>query len=63
MQINGCSLLKADHPNNIKREGVCIYVKESLPLIKRNDSTTIKDFLVIEINVNNEICFFTCLYR
>ena len=33
MQINGYSLLRADHPNNIKRGGVCIYFKESLPLI------------------------------
>ena len=31
IQINGYSLLRADHPNNIKRGGVCIYFKESLP--------------------------------
>ena len=28
--INGYSLLRADHPNNIKRGVVCIYFKESL---------------------------------
>ena len=54
MQINGYSLLRADHPNNIKRGGVCIYFKESLPLITKNDLTNLKDCLVTEINVNNE---------
>ena len=58
MQINGYSLLRTDHPNHIKRGGV----KESLSLIRRNHLTNLNDFLVAEINVNNEICFFTCLY-
>ena len=62
IQINGYSLLRADHPNDIKRGGVCIYFKESLPLIRRNDSTNIKDCLVTEIIVNKK-CFFTCLCR
>ena len=63
IQINGYSLLRAYHPNDIKRGGVCICFKESLPLIRRNGLTNIKDCLVTEINVNNEKCFFTCLYR
>ena len=63
IQTNGHSLLRADHPNDFKRGGVCIYFKESLPLIRGNDLTNIKDCLVIEINVNNEKCFFTCPYR
>ena len=63
VQINGYSLLRADHPNDIKRGGVCIYFKESLPLIRRKDLTNISDCLVTKINVNNEKCFFTCLYR
>ena len=33
-----------------------------LPLVRRNDLTNIKDCWVTEINVNNEKCFFTCLY-
>ena len=37
IQVNGYSLLKANHPNNIKRGRACIYFKESFPLIKRND--------------------------
>ena len=57
IQINGYSLLRVDHPNNIKRGGVRTYFKESLPLIRRNDLTNIKDCLVTEINVNKENVF------
>ena len=60
MQINWYSLLRTDHRNDIKRGGVCIYSKELLPLIRRNDLINIKDCLVTKINVNNEKCFFTC---
>lgn len=56
-------LLRADHPNYIKRGGVCIYFKESLSLIRQNDLTNIKDCLVTEISVNNEQCSFSCVYR
>ena len=56
-------MLRAAHPNDIKRGGVFIYSKESLPLIRRNYLTNIKDCIVTEINVNNEKCFITCLYR
>ena len=59
IQINGHSLLRGDHPNDIKRGGVCIYFKKLLPLIRTNDLIIIKDYLVTEINVNNEKCFFT----
>ena len=57
------TLRRADHPNNIRCGGVCLYFKELLPLIRRNDLTNIKDCIVTEINVNNEKCFCTCLYR
>ena len=40
-----------------------MYLKESLLLIRRNDLSNLKECLVTEINVNNEKCFFTCLYR
>ena len=32
LNLNGYSLLRADHPSNAKRGGVCIYYKENLPL-------------------------------
>ena len=32
LNLNGYSLLRADHPSNAKRGGVCIYYKETLAL-------------------------------
>ena len=32
LEIDGYNLIRADHPNNTKRGGVCIYYKESLPV-------------------------------
>ena len=62
ININGYSSLRVDQPNNIKR-GVCMHFKESLPLIRRSDLSSMKECLVTEINVNKEKCFFSCLYR
>ena len=56
--INGYSLLRAAHPNNIKRGGFGIYFKEPLSLINRHDLTNMKECLVTEINVYSEKCFF-----
>ena len=62
IMINRYSLLRADHPSNSKRGGVCLYFKEHLPLIRRNDLSILQECLVTEIIVGNEKCFFTCLY-
>ena len=32
IEIEGYKLIRADHPDNIKRGGICIYYKESLPV-------------------------------
>ena len=61
--INGYSLLRANHPSNSKRGGVCLYFKEHLPLIRRNDLNILQECLVTEIIVDNKKCFFACLYR
>ena len=63
IMINGYSLLGAEKPSNSKRGGVCLYFKEHLPLIRRNDLSILQECLVTEIIVDNEKCFFTCLYR
>ena len=46
-----------DHPNNIKREGVYMYFKGFSPLIRRSDPSNVKEYLVTQVNVNNEKCF------
>ena len=60
---NGYPLLRADYPKSTKRGGVCIYFKESLPLIKRNDLTDNKRLPCKLGQLNNKKCFFTCPYR
>ena len=34
LHMEGYDLIRADHPNNIKRGGVCLYFKKSLALRK-----------------------------
>ena len=41
--INGYSLTKANHPNNSKHEGICLYLKDHLPLIRRNDLNILQE--------------------
>ena len=40
-----------------------MYFKESLSLVRRSDLSNMKEYLVTEISVNNEKCFFACLCR
>ena len=37
INIEGYNLLSVDHPSNKKRGGVCMYYKEHLPIIKRDE--------------------------
>ena len=55
--------MRADHPSNKKRGGVCIYYKEILPVIERDDLCNLNECLVLEIRIGGEKCFFSCLYR
>ena len=57
------SLLRADHPSNSTRGGVCLYLKKHLLLIRRKDLSILQKCLATEIIVDNEKYFFTCLYR
>ena len=59
---NGYSIIRADHPSNNKCGGVCIFFKQSLPLIRRDDLSTMKEAIVTEISVKNQTCFFACFF-
>ena len=63
ISIPGYNLLCADHPSNTKRGGACIYYKDHLPIIKRNDLCQLHECLVTELRIGKKKCFFTCLYR
>ena len=43
IMINSYSLTKANHPNNSKQEGICLYLKDHLPLIRRNDLNILQE--------------------
>ena len=63
IKIDGYNLIRSDHPSDSKKGGVCIYYKEHISLIKRDDICTLDNCLVTEIRSQNEKCFLTCLYR
>ena len=56
-------MMRADHPSNTKRGGVCLYYKEHLPIIRRDDISNLKECLDMKVTVKNERYFLTCLYR
>ena len=63
ISIPGYNLLPADHPCNTKRESVCIYYKDHLPIVKRNDLCQLYECLVTMSRIGKKKCFFACLYR
>ena len=44
INIKGYDLQQAEHPCNKKRGGVCMYYKEHVPIIKRDDLCTLKKY-------------------
>ena len=51
------SLLTADHSSTRKREVSVFICKDFLRLIKKDDIADLKECLLTEITVDNEICF------
>ena len=62
LEIDGYNLVRADHPNNIKRGGVCIYYKESLP-VRVITLSYLKEALLLEITYNNKKVILSVIYR
>ena len=60
--LDGYTIIRADNPMDLKKGGVCIYFKETLPLNVLN-ITQLKECLVAEILYNNKKCFLVTLYR
>ena len=54
--------MRADHPNNVKRGGVCAYVRETLPF--RNFSNSyLSECLTLEVTISNRKSYVITLYR
>ena len=62
ISINGYNLIRADHPSNNKRGGVCIYYRESLAvqLVKTN---YLNECLLCEVSFNNKKGYIAVLNR
>ena len=63
INIYGVSLLRADHPGNTKRGGICMYYKNHLPVIRRTDLSDLQECINAEFTVDKERYFLTCLHR
>ena len=62
LSIKGYNIIRADHPGNIKRGGICVYYRETLP-IKVLNICQLTECLVLEITNENKKCILVCLYR
>ena len=62
LEIDGYILVRADHPNNIKRGGVCIYYKESLP-VRVISLPYLKEALLLKMTYNNKKVIVSVIYR
>ena len=62
LEIDGYDLIRSDHPNDIKRGGVCIYYKESLP-VRAINIPYLKEELLLEMTYNNKKVIVSVIYR
>ena len=60
--MKGYKPVRADHPDNIKRGGACIYYKESLP-VRDIELSYFKEALLLEMNYNNKNVIVSVIYR
>ena len=58
----GYNLLRADHPDNVKRGGVCLYYRENLTL-RLVDTPYIEQCILCEINIQNTTGYVAVIYR
>ena len=63
LAMDGYTFHEANHLQNIKRGGVGLYVKDSLPSKNRSDLVTLPECVVCEIQLNRKKYFFVVIYR
>ena len=62
LEILGYDPVRADHPCNNKRGGVCVYYRNSLPL-EILDIFYLQECIVFELKIGNKFCKIVSLYR
>ena len=60
--INGYKLVRADHPDDVKRGGVCLYYRENLTL-QLVDTPYIEQCILCEIHIQNTTGYVAVIYR
>ena len=63
LSLQGYAMIRSDHPSGTKRGGVCIYYKEHLAFVRRNDINVLDECPVGEIKIGRSKCFAICTYR
>ena len=61
-QLNGYNLLRADHPNNTKQRGACIYYKESL-CAREVKLSNLSQYIIYEVSLRNCKGYICIVYR
>ena len=62
LDISGYIMVRADHPANSKREGVCVYYENCLPL-KVLDIRFLYESITFNLRIGDKLCSFISLYR
>ena len=62
LHMKGYNLIRADHPDNIEREGVCLYFKKSLAW-RKIALSYITECLLCGVNVKEQVGFIMASYR
>ena len=58
LALNGYTFINDNHPQNVKRGSVGLYIKDSLPSKSRSDLVTLPKCIVYEIQINRKKYFF-----
>ena len=61
--LDGYTFIQDNHPQNVKRGDVGLYIKDSLPSKNRSDLVTLPECIVYEIQLNRKKYFFAVIYR
>ena len=62
LAMEGYNLIRADHPNNVKKDGVCICYKESIA-VQVIDISYLSECILCEVTVDNKKGYIAVLYR
>ena len=63
LALDGYSFYNDNHPQNVKRGGVGLFIKDSLPSKHRLDLVTLPECVVCEIQLNRKKHFYAVVYR